>query len=49
MRSGIQDGLIRVRANEALIARAEAMARQEGMTLSELVRQAVRRELREAA
>lgn len=47
--SGIHDGLIRVRANEALIAQAEAKARRDGMTLSEFVRHAVRREVREAA
>ncbi len=47
MRSGVHDGLIRTRANKALIAEAAAKARQENMTLSELVRQALRREVLE--
>ena len=47
--ASIYDSLIRVRANEALVTAAEEKARREGMTLSELVRQAVRREVREAA
>lgn len=49
MRPGVHGSLIRFRVNEALVAEAEAKARRDGMTLSELVRQAVRREVREAA
>jgi predicted HicB family RNase H-like nuclease len=49
MRSGVHDGLIRVRAAEELIAEAEAKARRDNMTLSEFVRQAVRREVLEPA
>lgn len=49
MATSVHDGLIRVRVNEALVAAAAEKARSEGMTLSELVRQAVRREVREAA
>jgi antitoxin component of RelBE/YafQ-DinJ toxin-antitoxin module len=49
MKPGVHDSLIRFRVNEELVAAAEAKARREGMTLSELVRQAVRREVREAA
>ena len=41
MRGCVHDGLIRVRVNEALVAAAAEKARSEGMTLSELVRQAV--------
>lgn len=48
MSAGVHGGLIRVRVNEALVAAASEKARREGMTLSELVRQAVRRELQEA-
>ena len=49
MRGQVHNSLVRFRANEALVAEAEAKARAEGMTLSELIRQAVRREVREAA
>jgi len=49
MRASVHDSLIRCRVNEQLVAQASAIARREGMTLSELVRQAVRREVREAA
>lgn len=49
MRSSVHDSLIRCRMNEVLAAQAAEVARREGMTLSELVRQAVRREVREAA
>jgi predicted DNA binding CopG/RHH family protein len=49
MRGSVHDSRIFLRANDALIAEAKAKADREGMTLSELVRQAVRREVREAA
>ena len=49
MRHAVHDSVIRFRVNEALMTAAEAKARQEGMTLSEFLRQAVRREVREAA
>lgn len=40
---------VHFRANHALVAAAEEKARREGMSLSELLRHAVRREVREAA
>lgn len=46
---GVHGSLARFRVNESLLAKAEAKARDEGMTLSELIRQAVRREVQEAA
>lgn len=50
MRSGgVHRSLVQFRVNPVLVAEAEAKARREGMTLSELIRQAVRREVREAA
>lgn len=49
MRQPVHDSLVRFRASEALIAEAEARARQRHMTLSELLRQVVRREVAEAA
>jgi predicted DNA binding CopG/RHH family protein len=49
MKPGVHDSLIRVRTPSHLLAQAEEKARREGMTLSEFVRQAVRREVREAA
>ena len=49
MRAGVHDSVVRFRVNEGLISEAEAKARREGMTLSEFIRQAVRREVREAA
>ena len=49
MRQSVHDSTVRFRVNEALVARAEEKARQEGMSLSELIRQAVRRELQDAA
>ncbi|KQS04525.1 hypothetical protein ASG11_09910 [Sphingomonas sp. Leaf357] len=48
-RSFVHDGKVHFRANSDLIARAEAFADREGMSLSELIRAALRRELREAA
>jgi len=49
MREPVHDSVIRFRANAALIASAERKARREGMSLSEFLRQALRRELKEAA
>jgi antitoxin component of RelBE/YafQ-DinJ toxin-antitoxin module len=49
MKMPVHDSLVRFRVNQDLVAEAEAKARAEGMTLSELIRQAVRREVREAA
>lgn len=46
MRSSVHGGRVFLRANEGLLAEARAKAEREGMTLSELVRQAVRREVR---
>jgi len=49
MRPSVHDSVVRFRVSEGLVSAAEAKAREEGMTLSELIRQAVRREVREAA
>jgi predicted HicB family RNase H-like nuclease len=49
MRPGVHDDLIRVRVPGTLASAARSKADREGMTLSELVRQAVRREVRRAA
>lgn len=45
----VHDTTVRFRVNAALVAAAEAKARREGMNLSEFLRHAVRREVREAA
>jgi antitoxin component of RelBE/YafQ-DinJ toxin-antitoxin module len=49
MRPGVFDAVVRFRVNERLIAQAEAKARRQGMTRSELIRQALRREVLEDA
>ena len=49
MNAPIHDTLVRFRVNEALVASASEKARREGMSLSELLRHALRRELKEAA
>ena len=49
MRSQVHDSTVQFRANQSLLAEAEAKARREGMSLSELLRHALRRELKEAA
>ena len=49
MRGNVHNTAVRVRANDALIAAATEKARREGMSLSELLRHAVRKEVREAA
>ena len=48
-RETIHDANARFRVNEVLLASAQRHARQHGMSISELLRQALRRELREAA
>jgi hypothetical protein len=45
-RSSVHDSVVRFRVNEALVASAEVKARREGMSLSEFLRHALRRELR---
>lgn len=45
----VHDTTVGFRVNEALPTAAEHHARREGMTLSELLRHALRRELREPA
>lgn len=45
----VHNKTVQFRVNDALIAAAVAKARRDGMSLSELLRHAVRRELREAA
>lgn len=47
--TGVHGALARFRVNEELLAAAEEKARREGMSLSELMRHALRREVREAA
>lgn len=49
MRSAVHTATARVRINPDLLADIEAKARREGMSVSELVRHALRREVREAA
>lgn len=49
MRANIHDAAVRFRVNETLLSAAESKARREGMSLSEFLRQALRRELKEAA
>lgn len=46
-RAPVHDAAIRFRLAESLLASAEKTARREGMSLSELVRHALRRHLRE--
>ncbi|MET3287046.1 UNVERIFIED_ORG: putative DNA binding CopG/RHH family protein [Sphingomonas sp. 1057] len=48
-RSSIHDAHIRFRVANTLLHSAEEKAQREGMTLSELLRHALRRELREVA
>ena len=49
MSAQVHDMTVRFRANNSLVASAAEKARREGMTLSELLRAALRREIREAA
>lgn len=46
MRTEVHNTLARFRVNDALIASAAAKARSDGMTLSEFIRAAIRREVR---
>ena len=46
--NSLQNTSVRFRVNDALVAAASEKARREGMSLSEFVRAAIRRELREA-
>jgi len=49
MRANIHDATIRFRVNETLLSAAEIKARRDGMSLSEFVRHAIRKELKETA
>jgi predicted HicB family RNase H-like nuclease len=49
MRAHVHDQAVRFRCNAALVRAAEAKARKNGMSLSELLRGAVRKELQEIA
>jgi len=49
MRAQVHDAALQFKVNGALLARARAVAEREGMGLSELMRQALRDKVREAA
>lgn len=49
MRTAVHDTVTVFRANKRLVEKAAAKAEREGMSLSELMRQALRREVKEAA
>ncbi|MFZ5696144.1 MAG: ribbon-helix-helix protein, CopG family [Pseudomonadota bacterium] len=49
MRGHVHNAAVRFRVSDALLAAATAKAKQEGMSLSELLRHAVRREVKDAA
>jgi hypothetical protein len=49
MRRQTHDATVYFRAPSHIVAAAEERARREGMSLSELIRHALRRELKEAA
>lgn len=49
MREQVHTSLTAFRINPALLAAASAKAKKEGVTLSELLRHAVRKEVRDAA
>jgi hypothetical protein len=49
LRAPVYDTAARFRVNEAMLAAAQERARLQGMTVSELFRHALRRELSEAA
>lgn len=49
MRQTVHSAVAQFRVSETLLAAAEEKARREGMSLSELMRAALRREVREAA
>jgi antitoxin component of RelBE/YafQ-DinJ toxin-antitoxin module len=46
MRQEVHNTLARFRVNDALLATASDRARRDGMTLSEFIRAAIRREVR---
>ena len=49
MRQQVHDQSVHFRANSAIVAALSAKATRQGMSLSELLRAAARREVREAA
>ena len=49
MRRPVHTSVIRIRASDTLVASAEALARRQGMSMSELVRDALRQAVRQAA
>jgi antitoxin component of RelBE/YafQ-DinJ toxin-antitoxin module len=49
MRAQVHDMPVRFRVNEALLSKAMQKAEREGMSLSELMRSALRRELHRGA
>lgn len=49
MRSAVHTATARVRVNPSLLADLEAKAVRQGMSVSELMRHALRREVRDAA
>ncbi|WP_165363550.1 hypothetical protein [Sphingobium cupriresistens] len=49
MRENVHDTAVRFRANNSLIAAASLKAQREGMSLSELMRHALRKEVRGVA
>lgn len=46
MRNDVHNSMVRFRVNDALLAAASVKAKQEGMSVSELMRSALRRELK---
>lgn len=49
MRAQVHHVPVRFRVNEAVLAKAQERAEREGMSLSELLRQSLRNELKSAA
>ncbi|SEQ47403.1 ribbon-helix-helix protein, CopG family [Sphingobium sp. YR768] len=49
MQGQVHNSWVKFRANDALVAQAALKARREGMSLSELMRHALRKEVREVA
>lgn len=46
MRNEVHNSIVRFRVNDALLVAASTKAKQEGMSVSELMRAALRRELK---
>lgn len=46
MRNDVHNSMVRFRVNDALLSAACSKAKQEGMSVSELMRSALRRELK---